>query len=57
MESIVVDSPDIALTSPLSQINLWSRYKRIHDIIKNPIHPLIVVIGSNTCTGHIKKLI
>jgi len=42
---------------PTEQVSLWNRYKRIHDIIQGPIHPLMVIIGPSATTGQLKKIL
>ena len=49
------DLIDFTLEAPPEQLFLWSRYKRIQDIILNPIHPLITVIGNTESREEIKK--
>jgi len=48
---------DYVLKAPDSQVAMWSRYKRIQDIVLNPIHPLIVLIGDPECTSALKKIL
>ena len=51
------DAPEFPLTAPSSQISLWSRYKRVQDLVMGPIRPLIVLLGPINCTTWIKKII
>ena len=38
-------------------MTLWSRYKRVQEIITNPIQPLVVLIGPLYATTALKKII
>jgi len=51
------DAPEFPLAAPPSQITLWSRYKRLHDLVMGPIRPLVVLVGPISCTTWIKRIV
>lgn len=52
-----MDTFDKSLEAPTSTTELWSRYKRIQDIVVNPIQPLLVLIGSPAATASVRSLL
>lgn len=47
----------VPLTTSVKDVTLWSRYKRVHDIVVAPIRPLVVLMGPPSCTAWVKKII
>jgi len=45
------------LNSSTPQVVLWSRYKRIQELITGPILPLVVLIGPLQCTTWVQRII
>lgn len=52
-------APDgfVSMASSAHQAALWSRYKRIHELVCAPILPLVVLIGPITCTTWVQRII
>ena len=49
--------PHYNLQASSKDVSLWSRYRRIHSLVLSPIKPFVVILGPNSSTTALKKII